>query len=279
MKFKLGFSPCPNDTFIFNALVSILIDWQGLDFDFFIADVEELNKRAEIGDLDITKISYASYSKLADRYIVLNSGSALGYGNGPLVVSKKKIYPDELHDAKIATPGFGTTANALFRMLVPDTVNISEYLFSDIEDAILSGEVDAGILIHENRFTYKQKGLKLVQDLGRFWEERTRLPIPLGGIVARRDINEQTLFIIDKLMTESVKHATENPLSAVSFMRKHAQTIDKDVMQQHLNLFVNEQTLFLDSQGRKAIVHFCNELRNADKLASMENYFVPCYLT
>ncbi|MFV0344883.1 MAG: 1,4-dihydroxy-6-naphthoate synthase [Bacteroidales bacterium] len=270
MKLKFGFSPCPNDTFIFNALVSKLVDWQGLDFEFVIADVEELNKRAKTGELDITKISYAAYSNLIDKYVVLNSGSALGYGNGPLLVSKRKIFVDELHDAKIATPGFGTTANALFRMLAPDAINLSEYLFSDIEDAILSDEVDAGILIHENRFTYAEKGLKLVQDLGAFWEQKTNMPIPLGGIIAQRDVGEDILLLVDKVVFDSVRYAKENPAAASTFMRMHAQTIDDDIMRQHLELFVNEQTLCLNDEGRKAIKHFCGELRNANGLPTEE---------
>ncbi|MFV0484219.1 MAG: 1,4-dihydroxy-6-naphthoate synthase [Bacteroidales bacterium] len=270
MKLKFGLSPCPNDTFIFHALIYKLIDWKGLDFEFIIADVEELNKRAEAGELDITKISYAAYSNLIDKYIVLNSGSALGYANGPLVVSKRKIFVDELYDARIATPGFGTTANALFKMLAPDAKNLSEYLFSDIEDAILSDEVDAGILIHENRFTYKQKGLKLVQDLGAFWEQKTKMPIPLGGIIARRDIGEDVLSAVDKIVSDSVWYAKKNPLAAVPFMKKKAQTIDDDVMQQHLELFVNDQTLCLNDEGREAIKHFCEELRKDDELPTEE---------
>lgn len=270
MKLKFGLSPCPNDTFIFHALIYKLIDWKGLDFEFIIADVEELNKRAEVGELDITKISYAAYSNLIDKYIVLNSGSALGYANGPLVVSKRKIFVDELYDARIATPGFGTTANALFKMLAPDAKNLSEYLFSDIEDAILSDEVDAGILIHENRFTYKQKGLKLVQDLGAFWEQKTKMPIPLGGIIARRDIGEDVLSAVDKIVSDSVWYAKKNPLAAVPFMKKKAQTIDDDVMQQHLELFVNDQTLCLNDEGREAIKHFCEELRKDDELPTEE---------
>jgi 1,4-dihydroxy-6-naphthoate synthase len=192
MKLTLGFSPCPNDTFIFEAMVHGRIDTEGTEFDWFLADVEELNRRAMDGSVDITKMSFHAYALTATNYLILDSGSALGRGNGPLVVSKRRIWPDELHDAVIAIPGQNTTANLLFSIFWPAANKKREYLFSDIPEAVLSGEADAGVIIHETRFTYRSLGLQKVADTGELWEEMTGLPLPLGGIVINRRIDTET---------------------------------------------------------------------------------------
>ncbi|MCK5168811.1 MAG: 1,4-dihydroxy-6-naphthoate synthase [Bacteroidales bacterium] len=252
-KISLGFSTCPNDTFIFDAMVHHKIDTEGLEFNVVLGDVEELNKKALKSELDITKISYHAYSKIANNYILLDSGSALGYKNGPLLISKRKIYPDELNDVKIAIPGLNTTANLLFEIAFPDAKNKKEYLFSDIEEAVLSNEVDAGLIIHENRFTYEQKGLKKIIDLGEYWEKETGLPIPLGGIAVNRDLNRDLQLKINRVLKRSVEFAFENPKSGYPYIKQYAQEMDEEVMYKHINLYVNEFTKDLGNDGREAV--------------------------
>lgn len=189
MRLTLGFSPCPNDTFIFEAMVHGRVDTEGLEFDWFLADVEELNRRALEGTVNITKMSYHAYARAAAGYLILDSGSALGRSNGPLVVSRRRMSPDELDNAVIAIPGLYTTANLLFSIFWPGATRKRQYLFSDIPEAVLSGEADAGLIIHETRFTYRSMGLGLVADTGAMWEEMTGLPVPLGGIVVSRTID------------------------------------------------------------------------------------------
>ena len=190
MKLKLAFSTCPNDTFIFDALVHHKIDTQGLTFELLLADVEELNNAAFEGQVDITKLSYHAYAYVSDNYTLLDSGSALGNNNGPLLVSKFKIYPDEIEELNIAIPGKYTTANLLLSIAYPNSIYKKEYLFSDIEEVVLSNEMDAGLIIHESRFTYEKKGLIKIIDLGEYWEKKTKLPIPLGGIVVNKKIDK-----------------------------------------------------------------------------------------
>src|SRR5450759_4201022 len=190
MKLTLGFSPCPNDTFIFDAMVHDRIDTEGLEFDYFLADVELLNRKALASEVDITKISYHAYAYVAENYMILDSGSALGQGKGPLLISKRRINPADISEVRIAIPGKFTTANLLFSIFWPEATNKTEYLFSDIEDALLKDKTDAGLIIHETRFTYVQKGLHKIADMGEYWERLTGLPIPLGGVVINRNIPE-----------------------------------------------------------------------------------------
>ncbi len=252
-KISLGFSTCPNDTYIFDAMIHHKIDTKDLDFDVVLGDVEELNNKALNNVLDVTKISYHAYSKIADNYLLLDSGSALGYKNGPLLISKQKIYPDELHDAKIAIPGSNTTANLLLSIAFPKAKNKKEYLFSDIEDAILDKEVDAGLIIHENRFTYEKKGLIKIIDLGEYWEKETGLPIPLGGIAVNRKLEHDLQLKINRVLRKSVEYAFENPKSAYPYIKEHAQEMEEDVMYKHIELYVNNFTIDLGENGRKAI--------------------------
>jgi 1,4-dihydroxy-6-naphthoate synthase len=253
MKLSLAFSTCPNDTFIFDALVHKKIDTEGLDFDVILGDVEELNKLAFKTEIDITKLSYHAYAHISDNYKLLNSGSALGYKSGPLLISKHKIFPDEVNDIKIAIPGKNTTANLLLSIAYPQATNKKEYLFSDIEEAVLSGEVDAGLIIHENRFTYAEKGLHKIIDLGEFWEEKTKLPIPLGGIVVNRKLPNEVQKKIDRILKRSIEYAFANPKSAYNYIKQFAQEMNEEVMYNHIKLYVNDFTLELGTEGKKAI--------------------------
>lgn len=252
-KISLGFSTCPNDTFIFDAMIHHKIDTEGLDFEVILGDVEELNQKALSSTLDVTKISYHAFSKIAKNYLLLDAGSALGYKNGPLLISKHKIYPDEVKDIKIAIPGFNTTANLLLSIAFPEAKNKKEYLFSDIEEAVLSNEVDAGLIIHENRFTYEKKGLKKIIDLGEYWEEETGLPIPLGGIAVNKKLDRDIQLKINRVLKKSVEYAFENPKSAYPYIKQYAQEMDEEVMYKHIELYVNDFTRDLGKDGRNAI--------------------------
>lgn len=253
MKLTLGFSPCPNDTFIFEAMVHGRIDTEGLEFDWFLADVEELNRRAIEGRVDITKMSYHAYARAAARYLILDAGSALGRGNGPLVISSRTLRADELDDALIAIPGQYTTANLLFSIFWPAASRKREYLFSDIPGAVLSGEVDAGLIIHETRFTYQAMGLKKVADTGERWEELTGLPIPLGGIVVNRAMDGATAAKVNRAVRRSIEYARTSPGESADFIRKNAMETDAVVTREHIELYVNSFSLSLGKEGRAAI--------------------------
>lgn len=253
MNLTLGFSTCPNDTFIFDAMVNGRIDTEGLHFKLHLADVEELNRLAFSAEIDITKVSYHAFAYLSDAYQLLTSGSALGFGNGPLLISKRKIYPDEVKELKIAIPGKYTTANLLLSLAYPHLDQKKEYLFSDIEEVILSGEADAGVIIHENRFTYQSKGLRKIVDLGEWWEQQNGLPIPLGGIIVKRRLPEEIRHKINRVLRRSVEHAFQNPNDSLPFVRQHAQSMDESVMQNHIRLYVNDFSMDLGMKGREAI--------------------------
>jgi len=253
VQLKIGFSPCPNDTFMFDAMINRRIQTEGLSFLLEMADIEKLNQHALAGEFDILKISYALYSQVSENYQILNSGSALGYANGPLLVSKAKIYPDEVEHLHVAIPGANTTANLLLTIAYPNVKKKTEYLFSDIEEVVLSGETDAGLLIHENRFTYEAKGLKKIVDLGTWWEEQTKMPIPLGGIMVKRSLPQKIKETINRVLSNSISHAFEHPNEAMGFIREHAQSMHSDVIYRHIDLYVNEYSLNLGEKGRKAI--------------------------
>lgn len=272
---SLGFSTCPNDTFIFDAMVHHKIDTEGLDFNLILGDVEELNQKALNNELDVTKISYHAYSKIAHNYLLLDSGSALGYKNGPLLISKHKVYPDEVKNLKIAIPGLNTTANLLLSIAFPEAKNKKEYLFSDIEEVVLSSEVDAGLIIHENRFTYEKKGLKKIVDLGEFWEQETGLPIPLGGIAVNRNLDHKLQLKINRILKRSVEFAFEDPKSAYPFIKNYAQEMDEEVMYKHIELYVNDFTRELGVNGRKAIEVLYERAVSSGVLPKMnENIFL-----
>lgn len=253
MNFSLGFSPCPNDCFIFDALVHKKIDTQGIDFTVVMEDVEALNNRAFQEELDITKLSYHAFLYLTNQYVLLNSGSALGFNCGPLLVQSSRHKMENIDTASIAIPGKYTTANFLLSLAYPTAKNKIEMLFSDIEAAVLTGKVDAGLLIHENRFTYEEKGLQKIIDLGEFWESLIHAPIPLGGIAVKRSIDVSLQKIIDNLIKQSVEFAFTNPESCMSFVKQHAQEMSEDVMKKHIALYVNEFSVNLGSVGKNAI--------------------------
>ena len=253
MNFSLGFSPCPNDCFIFDALVHKKIDTQGVDFTVVMEDVEALNNRAFKQELDITKLSYHAFIYLTQEYALLNSGSALGFNCGPLLVKDSKNNIKDINTASIAIPGKYTTANFLLSLAFPNAKNKKEILFSDIEGAVLSHQVDAGLLIHENRFTYEEKGLEKIIDLGEFWESLIHAPIPLGGIVVKRSIESKLQKTIDSLIKQSVEFAFANPESCMDFVKQHAQEMSEDVMKKHIALYVNDFSVDLGNVGKNAI--------------------------
>jgi 1,4-dihydroxy-6-naphthoate synthase len=254
MRLTLGFSPCPNDTFIFDAMVHGRIDTEGLEFDYFLTDVEELNRKALNSDVDITKISYHAYAYVARNYLILDAGSALGNHNGPLLISKRRIGISELPGLRIAIPGKYTTANLLFSIAWPDVVNKTEYLFSKIEDALLADEIDAGLIIHETRFTYYKKGLHKLADMGEYWENLTGLPVPLGAIVIKRTIPDDIARKVNRVVRRSLEYAYKDSFASYDFVAGNAKEMDSTIMNNHIKLFVNEYTLNLGSKGREAIV-------------------------
>lgn len=253
MKLTLGFSPCPNDTFIFDALVNNKIDTKGFSFDTRLLDVETLNQGALEGRLDITKLSFAVYAKVKDQYALLNSGAALGRGCGPLLIAKRPIALDEIKDCRIAIPGANTTANLLFSTAFPNAKNKDIMVFSAIEQAVLDEKVDVGVIIHENRFTYQQKGLVKLMDLGAYWEETTGNPIPLGGIFIKKSIPEETRRQLDALIRESVEYSFSQYPQLSSYIRDHAQEMDENVMRQHIDLYVNNFSIDLGQEGHAAV--------------------------
>jgi len=253
MHLSLGFSPCPNDTFIFDALVNNKIDTKGFTFDTQLEDVETLNNWALQGKLMITKLSFAVYLKVKEQYALLNSGSALGRGCGPLLIAKKPVAQQDIKHLKIAIPGENTTANLLFSIAFPEARNKQVMLFSDIENAVLDGTVDAGVIIHENRFTYQQKGLVKLMDMGEYWETTTGSPIPLGGIFIRKDIPEEIRAQIDALIHDSLQHAYTGYPQLSEYVKAHAQEMEETVMRQHIDLYVNNFSLDLGKEGNEAV--------------------------
>jgi 1,4-dihydroxy-6-naphthoate synthase len=257
-KLTIGFSPCPNDTFIFDALVNKKIDTGGLEFDLALEDVETLNEWAIEGKLDITKISFGVLPLVRNRYILLNSGGALGKGVGPLLISKNPIAALHIDECTVAIPGENTTAHLLFSLSFPNAMKKEFMLFSKIEDAILSNKVDAGVIIHENRFTYQRKGLKKILDLGEFWEEQTGCPIPLGGIVARREIDREISLQVDKLIRKSIEYGFAHYPVLPDFVKKHSQEMEEAVMRQHIELYVNDFSVDSGVMGKEAIEQLVN---------------------
>lgn len=255
MKLSLGFSPCPNDTFIFDALVHGKIDTEGLEFEIVLADVEELNLKAFRKELDITKISFHALGHLLSDYALLWSGAALGNNCGPLLISKKEISPEEVKNCSIAIPGQYTTANFLMSLAFPEAKNKVEVLFSDIEKAVLSGEVDAGLIIHENRFTYHERGLQKIMDLGEYWETATQKPIPLGGIAIQRKQSKAIQEKFNRVLKRSIAYAFEHPEGAMNYVRKHAQEMEESVMRAHIDLYVNDFSLDLKGEGAQAVAY------------------------
>ncbi len=272
MRFTLGFSPCPNDTFIFDALVNKKIDTEGLDFEVFLEDVQTLNQWAMQGKLDISKISYGVLPLLLHQYRLLEAGGALGKGVGPLLISRQPRPLTAINNGTIAIPGQQTTAHLLFSLAFPEARQKEFMVFSDIEDAVLSGRVDCGVIIHENRFTYQQKGLTKLMDLGEFWEKETGAPIPLGGIVFREDLDQALSKKVNALIRKSLEYAFSHYPTLSDYVKAHAQEMDESVMRQHIDLYVNNYSLSLGKEGEKAIQTL---LRTYSKIHAIELSATP----
>ncbi len=255
MKLSLGFSPCPNDCFMFDAIVNRRIDLEGLEFSVHLADVEALNKTAFAGEADVTKLSYHAYAYCTGDYVLLDAGSALGRNCGPLLISKRTISKEDAAAGRlrIAIPGKFTTANFLLGLAFPAAQDKTELVFSAIEAALLNEEYDAGLIIHENRFTFEAKGLKKIIDLGEFWEHQTGAPIPQGGIVIRRSLPEDMKRKVNRVLRRSVEYAFANRTASLAFVREHAQEMNEEVMYRHIDLYVNEYSVDLGTEGRRAV--------------------------
>ena len=257
-EFEIGFSPCPNDTFIFDALVNHKIDTKGYNFKVHLQDVQTLNEWAIAGKLPFSKISYGVWPLVKNNYTLLTSGGALGKGVGPLLVYKEdKTLPGSRPDAstmRVAIPGLNTTAHLLFSLAFPKVTNKEYLVFNEIENAVLNGKVDAGVIIHETRFTYADKGLSKWMDLGTYFEETFNAPIPLGGIIARNDVHANEMAIVDDLIKQSVQYAFANSYDNLpDFVKCHSQEMSEQVMRQHIDLYVNDFTIDMGDTGRKAI--------------------------
>jgi len=259
MKLTLGFSPCPNDTFIFDALIHHKIDTEGLEFEVTYDDVETLNQKALKGQLDITKLSFHAFAYVANQYALLDAGSALGFGVGPLLISKNHFDEKDSRlqipnsELRIGIPGKYTTANFLLGIAYPQLQNKQEMVFSEIESALLEDQIDLGLIIHENRFTYQDKGLNKIVDLGDYWEKLTGCAIPLGGIVINRNLDREVQLKVNRLIRQSVEFAFAHPKSGIDFIREHAQAMDEAVMYKHIELYVNKYSINLGEEGRKAV--------------------------
>ena len=250
--FEIAFSPCPNDTFIFHAMLHGLVDTRGLSFKAHVDDVEALNREAFAGDCRITKLSFAAYLELTERYELLDSGSALGYGCGPLLVARNA--DADILEGRVAVPGRYTTANLLFRLRYPDSKNIEFVRFDKIMEGVQTGRYDAGVIIHEGRFVFENYNLVKLVDLGEWWEQHTGMPIPLGCIAIRKD--EDTIshkHIVESVIRESVKYAFKNPQASRDYIKSLSQELDDDVIDSHIKLYVNEFTFSLGEKGRKAV--------------------------
>ena len=254
MKYTLGFSPCPNDTFIFDALVNHKIDTEGFEFDVVLEDVQTLNQWAIEGKLDFSKISYGVLPTVTDEYAVLESGGALGKGVGPLLITTAHNFQKKgIEEMLVAIPGKNTTAHLLFSYAYPQVREKKFMVFHEIEEAVLSGKVDAGVIIHENRFTYQLKGLKKIKDLGEYWEENIKAPIPLGGIVGKRKFDTSILLKVNQLIKKSLEYSFEQYPSISDYIKRNAQEMEESVMRQHIDLYVNNYSLELGHEGRKAV--------------------------
>ncbi|PKO98615.1 MAG: 1,4-dihydroxy-6-naphthoate synthase [Bacteroidetes bacterium HGW-Bacteroidetes-8] len=262
MRLTLAYSPCPNDTFAFHAMVHSLVDCEGLTFDVNLMDIETLNKSSAEGVYDICKLSYHAYCHLADKYIMLRAGSALGFNNGPLLVAKKgyPLFPEkgaidmeQLSRSVTAIPGEKTTAALLLKIFFPEIKKTEPLVFSEIEDAVLTGRYSSGVLIHESRFTYSEKGLCKIADLGDLWHKRYSLPIPLGGIAIRRSIDSETQQRVNRILKRSIEFAFKNPHLSVEYSRIHAREMEINVLQKHIKLFVNQYSVDISEEGERAV--------------------------
>lgn len=264
---SIGFSPCPNDTFIFHAMMHDLVDCENVSFKQpVLEDVETLNNWALDAKLDVTKISFHALGHVLDDYVLLKSGSALGRGCGPLLVSSEKFAIEDISTKTVAIPGRHTTAAMLLRMFAPGCQNVVEMRFEEIMPSIVEGKVDAGVIIHESRFTYIQHGLVLLQDLGTWWEETSGYPIPLGGIASKRSLGADVITKVDRCIEKSIRMAFDNPDQSMPYIREHAQELDDKVIRDHISLYVNSFSERLGQEGEEAINAFLLRGREAGVL-------------
>jgi len=277
MELSIGFSTCPNDTFIFYALVNNRIDTKGMKFRAILKDVEELNRLAIDGILDITKVSYHTVGYILDEYCLLHSGGALGRGCGPLLVARKRLSPLSLRNKKIAIPGVYTTAYLLLKLYEPGIArHVIAMPFFEIMSSVQKGDVDAGLIIHEGRFTYPSYGLKEIVDLGQWWEEVTGFPIPLGGIVAKRFLGKDRLLEIENLIIKSIDYAYSHPEEVMPYIKSHAQEMEEEVIKQHISLYVNEFSLNPGDNGIKSIEYL---LKRAAEIGILPHSKKPIFCT
>jgi 1,4-dihydroxy-6-naphthoate synthase len=271
MTLTLGFSPCPNDCFMFDAIVHRRIDLEGLEFSVRMADIEALNAAAFAGGIDVTKLSFHAYAYCVGDYVLLDAGSALGRNCGPLLISTRDISRDEVARGglRIAIPGKYTTAHFLLSLAFPRATDKTELVFSAIEGALLDGSFDAGLIIHENRFTYAAKGLKKIIDLGEYWEAETGAAIPLGGIVVNRALPVDVQQKVNRIMRRSVEYAFANRTASLPFVRANAQEMSEDVMYQHIDLYVNDYSVDLGRDGRRAVEVLFERAKSAGVIPPM----------
>ena len=256
-RIKIGFSPCPNDTYIFDAMVNGRIDTGEFEFEPVLADVEQLNMWAANGELDVTKLSFNALGQLADQYSLLKAGSALGRGCGPLLISNSPLAKNEVNrESLVLIPGVKTTANFLLTFAMPQLKNKKSVVFDEIEKGLLEGAADLGLIIHENRFTYLEKGLHKVIDLGDYWEKETGCPIPLGGIAAKKSMSETDRVRVSQIIRESVNYANAQPEISHDYRKSHAVEMDEEIMRKHIKLYVNSFSIDLGQEGEKAIELF-----------------------
>jgi 1,4-dihydroxy-6-naphthoate synthase len=250
-----GISPCPNDTYIFDALLHGRISFESKCVPY-IADVEELNRLAQSGDLEVTKLSAAAMAEVLDRYVILDAGAAVGRGCGPLVVSLKELAPEQLAAASLAIPGVMTTANTLLSLNGGFSGPKQEMVFNEIIPAVAKGTTDLGVIIHEGRFTYAEAGLRLVLDLGEWWERTTGLPLPLGVIAARRDLGKESILKIQEAIRRSLSYVRANPYDCMEFIQMNACEMDIDVIIEHIDTFVTDFSFELGPEGKNAVQAF-----------------------
>ncbi len=284
MRLKLAFSPCPNDTFAFCAIVNNLVDCEGLSFDIFVEDVESLNKGAARAEYDVCKMSYHAFFHISDKYAMLRCGSALGYNNGPLLVTSQKNFKlspaglpeiSHLENGTIAIPGDKTTAALLLGILFPSLKRTEEVIFSQIEQRVLEGEFDAGVIIHEGRFTYSQKGLSLIADLGHIWQEKFSLPVPLGGIAISRRYNLNVMQKMERVLRRSIVFALENPSSVMEYVNSYAKELSPGVIEKHISLYVNSNTIEITEEGKEAVKAMFSESKTIyPQIKSKVNLFI-----
>ncbi len=273
MRLKLGFSPCPNDTYMIYGLLHGTVGVDELVFDVDILDVEELNQHAKKSTFDISKMSFKTYYDVSESYDLLTAGAALGRGNGPLLIASKSMSADSVNTARIAVPGMDTTATFLLNFAYPKAVELYPMLFSDIEGAIRSGAVDAGVIIHETRFMYSDRGFQLIDDLGAVWEKHTGQPIPLGCFAVRKELDLNIKRRLGRLISESISFSDQHYDEVLPYLKQHAQELRDDIIKKHVHMFVNAYSKELGQSGRGAVQRLFLELNRISGLSRK-----PCFI-